>query len=95
MHNENKSLYHRQNNQLCMLWIYYEEQDPERSFFMIEAFKRSVWRTCCLLLTGSTQTKKLKYDFMQGSINRMEKYKLDTTFLMKNGTTFELLLQFC
>ena len=33
---------------------HYEEQDSERFFFLVEAFRRSVWLTCCLLATNFT-----------------------------------------
>ena len=34
-----------------MCHAHYEEQDPERSFFIVEAFRRSVWPTRRLLAT--------------------------------------------
>ena len=35
-----------------MCHTHYEEQDPERCFFMVKAFGKSVWPTCRLLATG-------------------------------------------
>ena len=35
-----------------MCHAHHEEQDPERSFFMVEAFWRSIWPTQCLLAAG-------------------------------------------
>ena len=34
-----------------MYHVYYEEQDPKGSFFMVEAFWRSIWPTHHLLAT--------------------------------------------
>ena len=35
-----------------MCHAHYEEQDPERSFFMVEAFRRSIWTSRRLIATG-------------------------------------------
>ena len=37
-----------------MRHAHYEEQDPKRSFFLVEASRRSVWPTSCVLATGLT-----------------------------------------
>ena len=42
-----------------MCHVHYEEQNPERSFFIVEAFRGSVWSTCCLLATALMHTNKM------------------------------------
>ena len=50
------------------MWnAHYEEQDPERYFFMVEALRRSVWPTHRLLATSLTLTNKLIYIFYVGA----------------------------
>ena len=50
-----------------MCHAHYEEQDPDRHFFMVEAFRRSVWPTHHLLANGLTLTNKLIYIYYVGS----------------------------
>ena len=60
----NLSLYHRQIKDMSqrlssvqygqMCHAYYDEQDLEKSLFMVKAFSRSVWSTRRLVATGLT-----------------------------------------
>ena len=61
-HGCNQHMYLKIKLSTCkMCYGHYEEQDPGRSFFMVEAFRRIVRPTRCLLVTGFMYTNKLIY----------------------------------